>query len=254
MTAAAFFRRHVLIHCHIEKTAGSSLVHAFRQWFGDRVLDLRVPGSAAPADLPAGERSRIWVLSGHFAAHVHDHAFARERRHIACLREPAARFQSYVRYVQRDPRHPGFAYFDGKTLAEAAAWAVATGHHAATNPMSRAVEKIARPLLVPQPRLHDLLAHLAPAFGRKPLTPVRNVNPANGALDEDAAAIIRAANQADIALYDAAEKAFDAWLARPGTLSALLHAAPEKAGTTRSSANDPLSRPDPRSNARSPAV
>ncbi|MEM9783172.1 MAG: sulfotransferase family 2 domain-containing protein [Pseudomonadota bacterium] len=223
--AELFFRRHVLIHCHIEKTAGSSLVHAFRRWFGVHVLDLRRRGSRRPRELKPGQRASVWMLSGHFAAHAHDEAFARRCRHIACVREPAARFQSYVRYVQRGPGHPAFAHFNGLTMPEAAHWAVQKGHHAATNPMSRLLEQRPTALMVPQQRLHDMLAHLAPAFGRQPLAPVRNVNPGNGSLDEEAAAIIRAANATDAALFEQAEDRFEDWLALPQTLDALLNAA-----------------------------
>lgn len=137
---AAFFARHLVIHTHIEKCAGSSLILGLSRVFGrDGVLDLRRPGAPSPRSLPAEQFARIRLVTGHFyyaypevpvgrapahAGGVRDPLarlaayFSPGQRpmpggraplYIATVRDPLARLVSYLGFVRRSPTHPKYA-------------------------------------------------------------------------------------------------------------------------------------------------
>jgi hypothetical protein len=112
-----FFSRHVVIHTHIEKCAGTSLVDGLRDIFGGAFcLDLRRP------DAPPGEMTRercigVRLLTGHF--HYGDHlaAFDRAPLPIATVRDPVERLVSFLRFLRQSPDHPEYPNYGDLPLS-----------------------------------------------------------------------------------------------------------------------------------------
>jgi hypothetical protein len=114
-----FFREHLVVHTHIEKTAGSSLTRGFIDAFGeDRVWDIRGKKHPKPEFITPEERARIFVLTGHFLYGTHDRFFDRVPVYVACVRPPLERFRSAYDFVRARPGHPTHKHVAGKTLSE----------------------------------------------------------------------------------------------------------------------------------------
>ena len=114
-----FFREHLVVHTHIEKTAGSSLTRGFVDAFGeDRVWDIRGKKHPKPEFITAEERARIFVLTGHFLYGAHDRFFDRAPAYVACVRPPLERFRSHYDFVRMRPGHPTYPRIAGKSLQD----------------------------------------------------------------------------------------------------------------------------------------
>jgi len=115
-----FFREHLVVHTHIEKTAGSSLTRGFIDAFGeDRIWDIRGKKHPKPELISPEERARIFFLTGHFLHGAHDQFFDRAPAYVACVRPPLERFRSHYDFVRVRPGHPTHSRVAGKTLREA---------------------------------------------------------------------------------------------------------------------------------------
>lgn len=115
-----FFREHLVVHTHIEKTAGSSLTRGFIDAFGeDRVRDIRGKKHLKPEFITPEERARIFLLTGHFLYGAHDQFFTRTPVYTACVRPPLERFRSHYDFVRVRPGHPTHKHVAGKSLREA---------------------------------------------------------------------------------------------------------------------------------------
>jgi hypothetical protein len=115
-----FFREHLVVHTHIEKTAGSSLTRGFVDAFGeDHVWDIRGSKRPRPETLTAEERARFFVLTGHFLYGAHVECFDRIPAYIACVRPPLERFRSHYDFVRERPGHPTHSRVEGKTFRQA---------------------------------------------------------------------------------------------------------------------------------------
>lgn len=114
-----FFREHLVVHTHIEKTAGSSLTRGFIDAFGeDRVWDIRGKKHPKPEFITEEERRRIFLLTGHFLYGAHDRFFDRSPVYIACVRPPLERFRSHYDFVRVRPGHPTHQRITGKSLRD----------------------------------------------------------------------------------------------------------------------------------------
>lgn len=113
LKSEAFFRSHVLVHTHVEKAAGTSLVYGLKQIFGNaKVYDTR--------DLPrldTGDPS-VGVYTGHMWYGVHK-VFNRLPVYVATVREPVKRTISYYNYVMGRPDHPTYPYIEGLEFSDA---------------------------------------------------------------------------------------------------------------------------------------
>ncbi|WP_372620581.1 hypothetical protein [Falsiroseomonas sp.] len=119
-TLAAVFARHVVIHTHIEKCAGSSVIEGFRRLFGPPAcLDLRAADAPRPAKLPPEHRARIRLLTGHIHHGGHEEAFGRQPLYIATVRDPVARLVSFLGFLRRSVAHPEYARYAGVPVEEA---------------------------------------------------------------------------------------------------------------------------------------
>jgi len=221
-----YFRRNILVHTHIEKSAGSSLVGAFAELFGvGQVYDLRLHGAARLRDLPGEEKARIRVLSGHFSYRSMDSLFARQKLYIATVREPFERLLSHYRFVMGSPGHGAYPATLDKMPTQVVAGLLAADHPVITNAMSRALgivtpEVMAAHLeknyviVAPCERVDELIAALYRIFGRPDAPTLRyNVGSGEGvSIDREVRRLFLARNQIDGALYDHVRRRFDTWL------------------------------------------
>lgn len=131
------FARHFLLHTHIEKTGGSSLVHGLATLLGaEHVADLRGQRQAKPARMSRQERAAVWLLSGHFKYGDHLSLMRREPLPIALTRDPLERFFSYYRFVRAAPAHPQHATLVALSFDAAVARFLAEGRATARENMS----------------------------------------------------------------------------------------------------------------------
>lgn len=111
-----FLDAHIIVHTHIEKTAGSTLSRALHGLAGDRFRDTR-DGGPRPAALPAEEKTRLHVLAGHIFYGVHQ-GFDQKPLYMAAVRDPVAREVSHYRYLLGHPEHPAHKTVAGKGFSE----------------------------------------------------------------------------------------------------------------------------------------
>lgn len=126
--ADRFFERNILVHTHLEKTAGTTLVEALAKMLGAaHVHDLRRPGLPRAHAIAPQDFARIRLLTGH----EHFGSWHRSLRtrdpkrrrpiYLACVREPYERFVSFLYYVQRNPGHPAHVRLAGLSAGQAVA-------------------------------------------------------------------------------------------------------------------------------------
>lgn len=221
-----FFRRNLILHPHIERSAGSSLLAAFIDLFGvARVHDLRPVGAAQPCDMGRGEKARLWLLTGHFHYGSMDAWFARRKVYVATVRDPMARFLSRYRYVRASPDHPAYPAIRSKSVEQLITELMACNHPLVADDMSRSLgiaglEEIAAQveenyaIVAPFERVGELISALYRVFGRGEAPAIRlNVGPREVvAPAPETRRLFLSRNQTDTALYDYVEGRFDAWL------------------------------------------
>ena len=197
----AFFAHHLLVHTHVAKAAGTTLVEALRGLFGaDVCLDLRTADVPRPADLPDAHRAAVWLLSGHFRAGAHEHLFDRRPLRIATLRAPLPRLCSFLRFLARSPTHPEYPRFGTLPPDEAVQIMLAEGHRMTSASqcavLSRrrqfaAARRAAEEeylLVLPAKRVLEMAGLFAEAFGLPPPPDMRrNASPPGQVLEIDPA-------------------------------------------------------------------
>lgn len=231
-----FLARHILIHTHVPKTAGSTLSHALAGIVGGaNALDMRLRRALRLRDLTAEDRAELRCISGHFVYGLHTR-FSQVPLYLAAVREPVSRAISDFRFNLRNPNHADHAMLQDKSFEEA--WDLVTGKaaHARFNEQSRilcglAPEVQPEPdmiwhrldhdyfLIIPQARMGDAIRDLRAAFGL-PWTRIPMMNAAQGPEVEISPAMedkVRAANQLDILLCNRVEAEFPEKLARACT-------------------------------------
>ena len=228
-----FLERHILIHTHVPKTAGSTLSHALAGIVGGaNAIDLRLRRAVRLRELSTEDRAGLRCISGHFVYGLHTR-FDQIPLYMAAIREPVSRAISDFRFNLRNPNHRDHARLQGTSFEEA--WDLVTGKaaHARYNEQSRILCGLASEvqptremllqrlendyfLIIPQQHMGMAIRDLRAAFGL-PWTKIPLMNPAQGPEVEITAAMrdkVRAANQLDIELCDRVEAAFPARLAR----------------------------------------
>lgn len=223
-----FFDGNVIIHTHIEKTAGSTLTRGFVRAFGkDRVHDLRSPREARLDKMAASDRSHIYFLTGHFHFGTQDKYFDRSKLYVASVRPPLDRFRSYYDFVRVRPPHPGYPALAGKSFAEAIeqhlsvprrANAMARTLTGSTEPSQSAVCAQAEKkylIVTPHHRVNDTLRKLIPLLGgrvrRKELY-INRSEERTAVEIGDLADVFNRTNSLDNALYQFVEARYDCWL------------------------------------------
>ncbi|MBX6374684.1 MAG: sulfotransferase family 2 domain-containing protein [Acetobacteraceae bacterium] len=118
--AERFFDHFLLVHTHVEKTAGTTLVGHLTRLFGaEHVLDLRSAEVPRPADLEPQQRRAVWLLTGHFHRGAHEGQFDRRPIRLALVRQPLDRAISYYKFVHGAPTHPAHERFGHLPFPEA---------------------------------------------------------------------------------------------------------------------------------------
>ncbi|HEV7264335.1 MAG TPA: hypothetical protein VGN83_05385 [Falsiroseomonas sp.] len=116
----AFFLRNIVIHTHIEKCAGTSLVFGLQRMFGPPTcLDLRKPKQPDPRAMAPEHRARIRLLTGHFHYGRHEEPFGRNPLYIATVRDPVARLVSFLAFLRRSETHPQYPNYGELPIGEA---------------------------------------------------------------------------------------------------------------------------------------
>lgn len=139
---AAFFARHVVLHTHVEKAAGSTVCYTLTRMFGAAYcLDLRLPDAPRPEALPPDALAALRLLSGHFHAGSHEHLFDRRPLRIATVRDPVDRLLSFLGFLARSPGHPDYQRLGTLPPDAAVATMLAEGHRMVTNSQCRVLAR-----------------------------------------------------------------------------------------------------------------
>jgi len=135
-----FFSKYLLVHNHIEKSAGTTLVDSLVSICGyEHVYDTRPGDLPDPSALSEEQKSRVWALTGHFHNGAHESKFSRKTRNIAIVRNPISRFISFYSYVNQRPDHPGYDKFGILPIDEAVEYMIEHNRGATHNEMCRAI-------------------------------------------------------------------------------------------------------------------
>jgi hypothetical protein len=135
---AAFFARHIVLHTHVEKSAGSTLCYALTRMFGpEHCLDTRPREAPRPEALSPDALARLRLLSGHFHAGSHEQLFDRVPVRIATVREPVARLLSFLGFLARSPDHPEYPRLGTLPPDAAVEVMLAEGHRMVSNSQCR---------------------------------------------------------------------------------------------------------------------
>lgn len=131
---ARFFARHVVLHTHVEKAAGSTVSFALARMFGEEIsLDLRVRGTPRPEALSPEALAQLRLLSGHFRAGTYEELFDRRPLRIATVRDPIGRILSFIGFLARSPGHPEYPRLGTLPPDAAVAAMMAEGHRMVIN-------------------------------------------------------------------------------------------------------------------------
>lgn len=234
-----FFRDHIVMHTHIEKTAGSSLTRGLLEAFGrGHVWDIRGRKREKPELLSAADRDQIFVLAGHFPYGAHAGLFDRIPVYIACVRAPLQRFRSAYDFVRTRPNHPSYRRIQDKTFGQAVE-DVLKAPKSRLNIMSRFLTGQVQPglahllknveddylIVSPSHRVNETLNALIPLLGGGTLEADlhRNRTPEPSSEDVgDFRELFDRANALDVELMQYVEANYDRWLEQlPARLSAL---------------------------------
>ena len=222
-----FLNRHIFIHTHVPKTAGSSLSHGLMSLFGATVcLDERLAPHLRARELTRAERDALNYVGGHFKYGKH-REFSQCPLYIACVRDPLDRAISYYRYVLSSSKHPNHQEFRDRTFEQS--WHHMTGRAAATrsDEQSRIIcgigwnepvdtEIVTRRvthdylLVIPHHKVETTLKRLRRAFNL-PGTPNSRVNTSSAPVPDVPTSLaeeIRGQNRYDTAMVAIAERAF----------------------------------------------
>jgi len=224
-----FFARNLLVHTHLEKTAGSTLVHLLKGILNPQlVIDLREQDAERPGDLAPAKRELIQLLTGHFHFAQWDRCFDRRCIYLAAVREPFERFRSFHAFVSTRPGHPAYRLIGQRSLREAVEATLRERHPCATDYLARYLgaaggwRRFARVrthlekryvAVVPHQQVTRLVASLASALDAKqPTGASRNVGASHDACDDGRELFIRA-NRLDYQIFDYVNDRCEHWLA-----------------------------------------
>jgi hypothetical protein len=225
---ACFFERNLLMHTHLEKAAGSTLIRSLMQIFGTgEVVDLRMAGTERPDKMATADRHRIRILSGHFHFGAWERCFERRAVYLATVRDPFERFRSFHAFVSVRPRHPAYPLIGERTLGEAVEIAVRNGHGCAVDYLARYFGGSTRwrpfaqvrahleqryVAVVPHTEVGRLIACTADAFGVAPPAELkRNVAASYPASDEGRTLFVKR-NRLDYQVFDYVNDRCEQWL------------------------------------------
>ncbi|ODN71719.1 sulfotransferase family 2 domain-containing protein [Methylobrevis pamukkalensis] len=225
----SFFDRALIVHTHLEKTAGTSLVEGLRRVFGeDALYDTRGRATLKPEAMTSSQRRAIKVLSGHFHFGSHEHMFQRYPVYVACARDPYDRFCSFYHYTLANASHPGNEYYRGLSIGEAVEKAVADNKVAATNYLctyfsTRMLASAASAkriidkhyvCVAPHNRVNDLIACFAETFN--PALKLKEEIRANvgkvATYSQEGRELFEKHNQEDIELYHFIQENAERWI------------------------------------------
>ncbi len=229
----SFLDRHILIHTHVPKTAGSTLSHAVASIVGGtQSMDLRLKRRIRLRDMSRDDKAALRFLSGHFSHGIHDR-FSQKPLYIAALREPVERAISRYRFMQRNPELDRVEDLRGKSFEEAWEMLAEDPNRSRSNDQARILcglppatqpeaEHLWRQvdegyfLLIPMPELETAIQHLRAAYGL-PWTKIPRMNPSRGEPPE-ISQVMRAKvldeNRLDADLYVHVEATFQDRLAK----------------------------------------
>jgi sulfotransferase famil protein len=233
-----YFNNNLIIHTHIEKTAGSTLVRALMRALGkEHVHDLRPIRAEKPEFLDDEKKRGIYVLTGHFHYGTQDRYFARRKIYLACVRPPLSRYFSYYSFVRVRSGHPGFSSMQGKSFVQMVEEFLA-GDRRRANAMARTITGVAKPdreqvlasaennyaILTPHERVNDTLRPLISLTGGRLRRKELHMNRGIGETAEDIGILadrFNEANALDRELYDYVQNKYEVWLKNlDGRLSA----------------------------------
>ena len=222
------FRKKIIIHTHVEKAAGTSIVEGLRDGLGsDHVHDMRSPTAKMPQTMTPAEKMRIWVLTGHFHYGAHMNRFAKSKVFIASVRHPFDRFRSYVNYVKSG--HPAYKRIGGKTFATVIEEYLKEKHPQADNQMARVLTGSKSPtfdmvkkhieqnylFVAPHRRVNEAVSALLSITAEDTLTAELHRNKGDKKPPEDVGIWeerFNAANTVDIDLHQYVVDNFDRWM------------------------------------------
>jgi len=217
-----FFSRFLLVHTHVEKTAGTTLVGHLSRLFGaEHVLDLRSAEVPQPAALDAERRRAVWLLTGHFHQGTIEGHFHRRPVRVALVRRPLDRVVSYYKYVHAAPNHPAHERYGHLPFPEAIRKMLELDAGPTRNEQSRVLTGMRDPgwpdvayaverqyaAVCTQPSVDRLTALFNERFGVE--VPHRFLNrgaPDAPDIDEETQRLIEETNALDIRLYEYIER------------------------------------------------
>ena len=226
-----FFERHILLHTHIPKTAGSTLSAGLSSIVGGiHAMDLRLRRRVDLAEMSAEDLADLKLLAGHFEHGIHTR-FDRIPLYFAAVRDPVERAISGYRFLSERPDHPNHETVVGKDFAEAWQAQIERDGDRAINEQARYLmgSKPGAPidvealwhqvdtayfLVIPQPSMTKALQDLRVAFGL-PWNRITRMNVSKDFETEASAKmrdLILRTNDLDAALYARIEADFPARL------------------------------------------
>ena len=114
-----FFAKHILIHTHVPKTAGSTISTGLQGIVGAvHSTDLRWRRMTPLQDLSPEDLDDLHFVSGHFPYGLHE-KFDRIPLYFAAVRDPVDRAISGYRFLNESPGHPKHETVKGLSFEEA---------------------------------------------------------------------------------------------------------------------------------------
>jgi hypothetical protein len=224
----SYFDRHILLHTHIAKSAGTSILDALADILGpDNVMNrnrFASPNSAV-SSLSRSRRRELKLLSGHFWYGTQERYFDRRPVYLAAVRDPIERFISLFHFVLAGETHPLHREFVKRGPDGSARWFFLENPRF-TNEMTNSlgvppdvspVEWIERryAIVAPTARADSLIAKLYEIFEHDspPRTWRSNQAPRSGfTVSAEIADECRAAAAKDALLCRQIDEQYDEWL------------------------------------------
>lgn len=228
-----FLARHILIHTHIPKTAGSTLATGLSSIVGGvHAMDLRLARRVDLEEMTTDDLADLKLISGHFPYGMHTR-FNRAPLYFAAVRDPVERAVSAYRFLLTHPTHNDHPVVLGRDFPSA--WQALQDKRGdrGKNEQARLImggkpgdaidpetlwkqAEHAYFLIIPQPRMTEAIHALRAAFG----IPWAKIAPMNASKGHDTtpgdamSRLILEADELDAALYARIEADFPARLQR----------------------------------------
>jgi len=224
----AYFDRHILLHSHIAKSAGTSILDALTEILGpSSVLDRNrsTDPETAVSSLSWSHKRSLKLLSGHFWHGTQERYFERRPVYLASVRDPIERFISMYHFALVDGAHPLYREFDTRGPDGAALWFFTENPRLANeitnslgvppemNPIDWIESRYA--IVAPAARTDSLIAKLYEVFApdAEPRPWRSNAGPRpTFSIQPQVAEECRAAAARDTLLCRQIEDRYDAWL------------------------------------------